>query len=149
MVLDSRVLMSAAALIAAALYLLPTVIAVARRAVSMPEVIALNIALGWTGAAWLVALILALGPRRPAVPVAPPTRPIPRPSPPRRSDVYRDGWYILSSGPESATWAVCELGRWQIVYELSGRQRLVGPVPDTDVPMAVLAEALAARETER
>jgi hypothetical protein len=137
---------SAAILAAAALYLLPTAIALARGTVARVEVLVLNVTLGWTGAAWIVALVLAFGPRvrRQTRPTAPPRDPRGR-----GSGLYRDGWYILGSGPESSTWAVHEQGRWWIASEVDGRHRLLGSVPDSEVPMAVRSGALAPEALRR
>lgn len=46
--------------LALAAYLLPTLIACARRAPDLAAVILINILLGWTAAGWIVALILAV-----------------------------------------------------------------------------------------
>ena len=140
---EVRIFAGLALLAAVVVYLLPSIVALARNTVGVGQIVALNIALGWTGAAWAAALVLAFGPRQPGVTAPHPTRPAPRPPQvPRRTRVYRDGWYILSSGPESTTWAVCEAGRWRIVYEVGGFDRLVAPVEADDVPIAVLTEAL-------
>ena len=92
--------------------------------------------LGWTGVAWVCALVLALGPKRPQPPAAPPTRPSPRPAVPRRAarPIYVDGVYLVSSGPDTHTWAIREDGRWRIVYEIGGEERLVGDVAETRRP---------------
>lgn len=136
-----RAVAGLALLAAGIVYLLPSVVALARNTVGVGQIIVLNVLLGWTGAAWAVALVLAFGPRQRRAATRQPTRPAPHE--PRRPGLYRDGWYVLSSGLESATWAVCEAGRWRIVYELGGRDRLVAPVEADDVPLGVLTEALA------
>ena len=143
----TRALLTLAATLIALLYLLPTFIALGRDAAARAEVVALNVLLGWTVAGWVFALVLAFGPRRPRPPAPSPTRPLPRPaSSPRRSSVYVDGVYLVSSGPDTHTWAIREDGRWRIVYEIGGEERLVGEVAETDVPLSVLATALAPSE---
>jgi hypothetical protein len=119
------------------LYLTPTVIALTRDVAAKTEIVILNLLLGWTGAAWIWALVLAFGPRRP--------RPAPAPRPPLgdpTESVYRDGVYLVSAGPDTHTWAIRENGRWNIVYEIEGEERLTGSVRDSDVPLSVLAAAL-------
>lgn len=140
---STRALLTLIATLLVILYFLPTFLALARDAVARWQVVALNVFLGWTGAAWVCALVLALGPRRPQPPVSPPTRPLPRPAvKPLRSSVYADGVYLVSSGHDTHTWAIREDGRWRIVYEIDGEERLVGDVAEADVPLSVLATAL-------
>ena len=138
---STRALLTPTATLLVLLYFLPTFLAFGRDAVARWQVVALNVLLGWTGAAWICALVLALGPRRPRPPAAPPTRPLPRPAP-RRSSVYADGVYLVSAGPDTHTWAIREDGLWRIVYEIGGEERLVAEVAETDVPLSVLATAL-------
>ena len=128
----------AALLCAAALYLLPTVVAVKRDAAATREVVLLNVFLGWTCLGWAWALALATGPRRPLPPLP---RPMPLPLPPDDC-LYRDGAYVLSRSADTTTWAICKRDRWTIVYELNGADRLIGDVTARDVPLDVLAEAL-------
>ena len=137
---STRALLTLAATLLVLLYFLPTLLALSRGAAARWQVVVLNLLLGWTGAAWVVAFLLALGPRQPRPPVVPPTRPLP--PPPRRCSVYADGVYLVSSGPDTHTWAIHEAGRWRIVYENGGEERLVGQVAETDVPLSVLATAL-------
>jgi hypothetical protein len=120
------------------LYLLPTFVALMRDAAAKTEIVVLNVALGWTGIAWLAALLVAFGPRaRRSPPETPASRlQIAEPS------VYRDGIYLVSTGPDSHTWAIREAGRWCIVYEIDGEERLTGSVAESDVPLSVLAAAL-------
>jgi len=120
------------------LYLLPTFVALGRDAAAKVEIVVLNVAFGWTGVAWLAALLLAFGPRRPRRP------PVASPSAlePVEPSVYRDGIYLVSSGPDSHTWAIREDDRWCIVYEIEGEERLAGRVGESDVPLSVLAAAL-------
>jgi len=69
------------------LYLLPTLIAVIRRADLLAVVFVVNLIGGTTGAGWLAALILAFGPRRlPPVPPVPwpPSCSLPDPWPPQQ-----------------------------------------------------------------
>lgn len=129
-------------------YLLPTFVALGRQSVARTQVIILNVAFGWTAVGWIGALILALGPRTPSPPVPAPTRPRPRP-PSHPLGVYRDGVYLASAGPDTHTWAIREEGRWQIVYEVGGDERLVGEVAESDVPLSVLAAALEHAEGDR
>jgi hypothetical protein len=124
--------------LAALLYLMPTTVAIARDVVAKTEVILLNLLLGWTGLGWLWALVLALGARHPQ---AQPTLPPPR-THSATASVYQDGVYLVSSGPDTHTWAIRENGGWNIVYEIDGEERLTGSVPESDVPLSVLAAAL-------
>lgn len=142
---QTQALLGVVVIVAAAVYLLPSTIALTRHAEARVEIVALNLLLGWTGAVWVAALLLALGPRAPRRR----SRAQPAELPAKRGPVYLDGWYVLSSGPESSTWAVCQGGRWRIVYEMEGRQRLVGTVPEHDVPVAVRADALIGAEDGR
>jgi hypothetical protein len=64
-----------------------------------------------------------------------------RPTPP--TPVYRPGAYIVSEAGEATTWAVFDQGRWGLVYECNGVQVLSGWLPEKDVPLHVLASALA------
>ena len=147
---STRALLTLVATLAVLLYFLPTFIALGRDVAARGQVIALNVLLGWTGAAWVCALVLALGPKRPQPPAAPPTRPSPGPRPRRAAGpIYVDGVYLVSSGPDTHTWAILEDGRWRIVYEIGGEERLVGEVAETDVPLSVLAAALAPSEGVR
>jgi hypothetical protein len=57
-------------LVLCVVYLLPTLIAVARQADHLALVLVVNLIGGTTGVGWLAALILAFGPRR--LPPAPP-----------------------------------------------------------------------------
>ncbi len=73
-------------LVLCAVYLLPTMIGVARRVDRLALVFLVNLIGGTTGVGWLAALILAFGPRRlPAVPPVawPPPDVPPVPWPPR------------------------------------------------------------------
>ena len=53
--------------IVAALYLIPTLVALARRVSGVGSIVVLNVFLGWTGFWWVYALSLALGPKPPCV----------------------------------------------------------------------------------
>jgi hypothetical protein len=53
-----------AAVVSLSLWLTPTIVAFSRRARRLPLVIALNVLLAWTIIGWIVALVLAFGPRR-------------------------------------------------------------------------------------
>jgi hypothetical protein len=134
----ARVVIGLAISVLCLIYLLPTFVVLLRDAAAKTEIVVLNVAFGWTGIGWLAAQLLAFGPRnsRPTAPSPP------RPSQPAGPSVYRDGVYLVSSGPDSHTWAIREEGRWCIVYEIDGEERLTGSVRETDVPLSVLAAAL-------
>ena len=55
---------------------------------------------------------------------------------------YRDGCHVISSMGEATTWAICQNGRWGIVYECGDRQVLSAWVDEQDLPLHVLAAAL-------
>jgi glycine/D-amino acid oxidase-like deaminating enzyme len=63
------------------------------------------------------------------------------------SPVYVDGAYVISEAGEATTWAVCDHGRWGVIYQCSGAEILSAWVESDDLPLHVLAEAL--REVER
>jgi hypothetical protein len=135
---STRAAIGLAAAVMCLLYLAPIAIALGRDAVAKTEVAILNLLLGWTGFAWAWALVLALGPRRPRLAPSPPS---PRPQAIAES-VYYDGVYVVSTGPDTHTWAIRENGTWSIVYEIEGEERLTGRVHEHDVPLSVLAAAL-------
>jgi hypothetical protein len=137
---DTHAALSLVVALVVLFYLAPTIVALARDVVCKTEVIVLNLLLGWTGAAWVWALVLACGTPRPRPQPAAHVRP--SPAQPAASSVYRDGAYLVSSGPDTHTWAIREDGRWNIVYEIAGEERLTGCVHETDVPLDVLAAAL-------
>ena len=141
----THALVALVAMLLLCLYLVPTFVALARDVAAKTPVIVVNLALGWTGAGWLWALILAFGPRLSA-PVAQPASTAYRPRPRAGRSIYRDGVYLVSSGPESHTWAIREQGVWRIVYEIGGDERLVGEVHEEDIPLTVLAAALEPSE---
>jgi hypothetical protein len=58
------------------------------------------------------------------------------------SPVYQDGCYVISEAGESTTWALCEDGRWGVIYQCSGAQILAAWVDPQDLPLHVLAQAL-------
>jgi hypothetical protein len=60
--------------------------------------------------------------------------------------IYEDGCYVISEAGESTTWAVCDDGRWGVVYECSGLPILAAWVDVHDLPLHVLAEALGGTE---
>jgi hypothetical protein len=75
-------------LVLCAVYLLPTIIGMARRVERLALVFLVNLIGGTTGVGWLAAMILAFGPRRlstvpPSAPWLPPDGP-PVPWPPQR-----------------------------------------------------------------
>jgi hypothetical protein len=123
-----------------ALLVLPIVVAILRDIEGKADVLLLVLLLGWTGVAWACALVLALTRRRRQAEPEAPRRVTPRHDYSRQP--YHDGVYLVSSGGDSNTWAVHAAGVWRIVYEVAGVERLVGPVPESDVPLGVLAEAL-------
>ena len=129
------------------IYLLPAGVAIRRDVVARTEAVLVNLIFGWTGFGWAWALVLACGPSRPRPPQPPPTRPIPQPDP--GGAVYKDGAYLVSRGPETFTWAICEAGRWTIVYEMDGADRLIGDVDERDVPFHALAEAMLSQAPVR
>ena len=55
---------------------------------------------------------------------------------------YRDGTYLVSGMGDANTWAVCDRGRWGLVYEYEDVQILAGWVEVDDIPLHVLLEAL-------
>jgi hypothetical protein len=65
-------------------------------------------------------------------------------APPVPSDrsIYRDGTYLISSWGEARTWAVCDRGRWGVVYEWLGEQPVRGWVIADMIPLEVRARAL-------
>ena len=68
-------------------------------------------------------------------PLAPQNLPKPHP-------IYRDGTYLISGMGDANTLAVCDGGRWGIVYELEDIQILAAWVELDDIPLHVLLEAL-------
>ena len=68
-------------------------------------------------------------------PLAPQNLPKPHP-------IYRDGTYLISGMGDANTWAVCEGGRWGLVYEYEEVQILAGWVEVDDIPLHVLLAAL-------
>jgi hypothetical protein len=57
--------------------------------------------------------------------------------------VYAEGSYLVSESGEAATWAVFRLGHWGLVYECNDVQILSAWVRERDIPLHVLAEAMA------
>ena len=57
-------------------------------------------------------------------------------------EAYRDGTYLVSGMGDANTWAVCDRGRWGLVYEYEDVQILAGWVEVDDIPLHVLLEAL-------
>jgi hypothetical protein len=145
----SHLVLGAGLVVAATVYVLPTIIAIRRRSVACTEVVLLNLLLGWTGAAWACALVLACGPRLPGPRPSPSPRPLPPPPPLVARSVYREGVYLVSRGHDSNTWAIHEDGRWQLVYEVAGTDRLASFVDEGDVPLDVLAQALDPEPSSR
>jgi hypothetical protein len=68
-------------------------------------------------------------------PLAPENLPEPRPP-------YLDGTYLICGAGEANLWAVCDRGRWGVVYELEDIQLLAAWVEVDDVPLHVLLDAL-------
>jgi hypothetical protein len=130
------------------IYMAPTLIGVARLSPAVGRITWINTCLGWTVVGWLVALEIACRRQTPSGPPAKewsrwspgcPERPISAASP----STYVDGSYLISATGEARTWAVCEQGRWGIAFELDGVQRTASWVDTSDVPIEVLALALA------
>lgn len=65
---------------------------------------------------------------------------------PARASIYRDGTYLISAWGEARTWAVCDRGRWGVVYEWLGAQPVAGWVTAEQIPLEVRARALRAAE---
>jgi hypothetical protein len=135
--------------VAAVAYLAPTLIALVRLSSDSRRILLLNICLGWTVVGWLYALRLAC--RRSApVPAAAedwtpwrPGRPEAALSLPAPRTTYADGSYLISELGSARTWAICSHGRWGVAYELDGVQRTAAWVDSSDVPLDILAHALA------
>jgi hypothetical protein len=64
------------------------------------------------------------------------------PSRAERLPAYRDGTYLVSGMGDANTWAVCDQGRWGLVYEYEEVQILAAWVQTDDLPLHVLLEAL-------
>ena len=47
-----------------ALYLLPSIVGAARGVVSLAQVVTMNVLSGWTLFGWVMAMVMAVGPRR-------------------------------------------------------------------------------------
>ena len=58
--------------------------------------------------------------------------------------VFVDGTYLISAGDDARTWAVCQEGRWGVVYERNGVQAVASWVLADDIPVHVRAQALRA-----
>jgi len=56
--------------------------------------------------------------------------------------IYHDGTYLISELGEARTWAVYDRGRWGVVYEWLGQQRVAGWVSAEQIPLEVRVEAL-------
>lgn len=135
-------------------YMTPTLIAVARLSRAVGRITLLNTCLGWTVLAWLLALHMACRKHRqpPAVidewsrwcPGRPERAVLEGCAP----STYVDGTYLISAAGEARTWATCAQGRWGIAFELDGVQRTASWVDASDVPIEVLALALA-HDSER
>ena len=69
--------------------------------------------------------------------------------PPRSVSAYKDGTYLISEYGDARTWAVCTGGRWGIAFELDGTQRTAAWVDPSDVPLDILAHALAVHREPR
>jgi hypothetical protein len=140
----------------AAIYLAPSIVAAARRSERLGRIVVLDVLLGWSVIGWFWALALAAAPsggnprdgdeRADALiaelltttcwaPAVFPARDEP-------TGVYVDGTYLISAHDEARTWAVCESGRWGVVYEHAGLQLAAVWVTDEDIPVAVRAQAL-------
>lgn len=130
-------------------YMTPTLIAVARLSPAVGRIALLNTCLGWTVLGWLLALHIACRTHRQPPAVAHewsrwcPGRPERAGSARSAPSTYVDGTYLISAAGEAKTWATCAQGRWGIAFELDGVQRTASWVDASDVPIEVLALALA------
>ncbi len=145
----------AACALASVLYTLPTLVSLIRRNPLTLRVLVLNMCLGWTVVGWAFALRLACR-RGPTVATPPedwspwrPGRPEAALSLPPDRSTYVDGSYLVSERGSARTWAVCVNGRWGLAFELDGVQRTAAWVDSSDVPLDVLAHALAGEQAQR
>jgi hypothetical protein len=144
-----KALVIAACATAGAVYNVPTLVAVARLNPRVGRIALLNTCLGWTVVGWFGALMLAR--RRPPVAASSASEWTPwRPGRPEQAgpsaaapSTYVDGSYLISESGSARTWAICTHGRWGIAFELDGTQRTACWVSTSDVPVDVLARALA------
>ena len=125
---------------ASPLYLLPTVVAVRRDAAATHRGRAAQRLLRLDGLRLGVGARARLRPRRPRPPLPPP--PDHPAAAAAEDEVYRDGAYLLSRGPDTLHLGDLQAGRWTIVYEIDGADRLFGDVDARDIPFGVLAEAM-------
>lgn len=153
MSVEQQILLVTASALASAAYMMPTLAAVALRRPDPWRVLVLNLCFGWTIVGWLVALRIASRPPRHAAPAndwSPwsPGRPEAARCSAAAPSTYGDGTYLISEEGDARTWAICAGGRWGIAYELAGVQRTASWVDSSDVPIDILAHALA-RHPER
>jgi len=133
-------------------YVLPSLIGVVRHGTRSSRLVAINLLLGWSVVGWIWALVLACRPPRPhtvSTAVAPdwtpwlPGRPEAADVPVGAAETYTDGTYLMSERGTAQTWAICRSGRWGVAYELDGIQRTAAWVDTSDIPVGILAHALA------
>lgn len=135
--------------VAGTVYITPSLIGVARANSQIRRIAVLNTCLGWTVIGWFYALQLA------SRPAAGSTvrgvewstwragRPEAAGPPSAAATTYLDGSNLVSASGRAKTWAICTCGRWGIAFELDGVQRIATWVDTSDVPIDVLASALA------
>jgi hypothetical protein len=132
-------------------YMAPTLIGVVRHGTGVWRILTVNALLGWTVLGWLWAMKLAFAaPAKQNLLASDwtpwsPGRPEAACAQPPNDATYEDGSYLISEAYGARTWAVCSGGRWGVAYELDGLQRTSSWIDTCDVPLEVLARALASR----
>ena len=137
-------------------YFAPSIVALARRSSRLRTVIVLDVFFGWSIVGWIWALALAVKPdavsdedearidgllaELHACAAAGPRWDSDAPM----ESVFVDGTYLISAGDDARTWAVCQEGRWGVVYERNGIQAVASWVLADDIPVHVRAQALRA-----
>jgi hypothetical protein len=137
-------------------YLAPVIVALARRSSRLAAVVVLDVFLGWSIVGWIWALALAVKPEEVSDDDAARidellaelhacTSAGPRwDSDAPMDSVFVDGTYLISAGDDARTWAVCQEGRWGVVYERNGVQAVASWVVADDIPVHIRAQALRA-----
>ena len=136
--------------VSGAVYMAPYLLAVGRATPDHARILLINLCLGWTIVGWLWALSSARRSRRRADPIGDWSgwragRPESAGASRASSSTYADGSYLVSEAGGARTWAICSAGHWGIAFELDGVQRTATWVDSSDVPVEVLAQALACR----